>query len=134
MINIIKYVTCCSDETFFDRPMCDADALVFCQIAYFNFNLICEQFVYTNRPKRYKLIDLLSTSISDDLLVYRTLMGKNLIKLINPLKKSNIGLLIDGLYEACQLKNVKIVVALVMALNTFAGGERSMREEIRELK
>ena len=88
MINIIKYVTCCSDETFFDRPMCDADALVFCQIAYFNFNLICEQFVYTNRPKRYKLIDLLSTSISDDLLVYRTLMGKNLIKLISPLKKS----------------------------------------------
>jgi len=51
----------------------------------------------------------------------------------NPLKKSNIGLLIDGLYEACQLKNVKIVVALVMALNTFAGGERGMREEIREL-
>ncbi|MBQ3047447.1 MAG: hypothetical protein IJD48_00330 [Clostridia bacterium] len=51
----------------------------------------------------------------------------------NPLKKSNIGLLIDGLCEACQLKNVKIVVALVMALNTFAGNERSMREEIREL-
>lgn len=61
------------------------------------------------------------------------ILDDKLVYVRNPLKKSNIGLLIDGLYEACQLKNVKIVVALVMALNTFAGGERSMREEIREL-
>lgn len=61
------------------------------------------------------------------------ILDDKLVYVRNPLKKSNIGLLIDGLYEACQLKNVKIVVALVMALNTFAGGERGMREEIREL-
>lgn len=61
------------------------------------------------------------------------ILDDKLVYVRNPLKKSNIGLLIDGLYEACQLKNVKIVVSLVMALNTFAGGERGMREEIREL-
>lgn len=51
----------------------------------------------------------------------------------NPLKKSNITLLIDALYEAYEIKNVKIIVALVMALNNFAGSERSMRGEIKEL-
>lgn len=51
----------------------------------------------------------------------------------NPLKKSNISLLIDALYEAYEIKNVKIIVALVMALNNFAGNERSMRGEIKEL-
>jgi len=51
----------------------------------------------------------------------------------NPLKKSNISLIVDALYEACQLQNVKIIVALVMALNNFAGNERSMKGEIREL-
>lgn len=51
----------------------------------------------------------------------------------NPLKKSNITLLIDALYEAYEIKNVKIIIALVMALNNFAGSERSMRGEIKEL-
>ncbi len=51
----------------------------------------------------------------------------------NPLRKSNIGLLIDALYEACSTQSVKVIVALVMALNTFAGGEKNMRAEIKEL-
>lgn len=63
------------------------------------------------------------TRILDDKLLY----------VRNPLKKSNISLLLDGLVEACEVKSVKIIVALVMSLNNFAGNERSMREEIKEL-
>lgn len=51
----------------------------------------------------------------------------------NPLRKSNIGLLIDALYEACSTQSVKVIVALVMALNTFASSEKSMRAEVKEL-
>ena len=56
-----------------------------------------------------------------------------LILVRNPLKKSNIKLLTDALIESCQNKLVKTIVAIVMSLNHFAGGERSMRSEIREL-
>lgn len=63
------------------------------------------------------------TGIIDDKLLY--------VK--NPLKKSNIELVIDALYEACMHKSVKIVVALVMSLNSIAGNEKHIRQEIREL-
>ena len=63
------------------------------------------------------------TRILDDKLLY----------VRNPLKKSNISLLLDGLMEACEVQSVKIIIALVMALNNFAGNERSMRGEIKEL-
>jgi len=62
------------------------------------------------------------------------ILEDKLICVRNPLKKSNISLLVDGLCEACTLKNVKIIVALIMALNGFAGNEKIMRSEIKELK
>lgn len=61
------------------------------------------------------------------------ILDDKLLYVRNPLKKSNISLLLDALIEACEVKSVKIIVALVMAINNFAGNERSMREEIREL-
>lgn len=70
----------------------------------------------------FKRIGRLSRILEDKLVYVR-----------NPLKKSNITLLLDALYEACEIKNVKIIVAVVMALNTIAGNERSMRAEIKEL-
>ena len=63
------------------------------------------------------------TSILDDKLLY--------IK--NPLKKSNLALIIDALYDGCMHKSVKIVVALVMAINSIAGNEKHIRQEIKEL-
>ena len=70
----------------------------------------------------FKRISRLSRILEDKLVYVR-----------NPLKKSNITLLLDALYESCIIKNVKIIVAVVMALNTIAGNERSMRAEIKEL-
>lgn len=70
----------------------------------------------------FKRIERLSRILEDKLVYVR-----------NPLKKSNITLLLDALYESCEIKNVKIIVAVVMALNTIAGNERSMRAEIKEL-
>lgn len=61
------------------------------------------------------------------------ILEDKLVYVRNPLKKSNISLLLDALFEACEIRNVKIIVALVMALNNIAGNERSMRIEIKEL-
>ena len=61
------------------------------------------------------------------------ILEDKLVYVRNPLKKSNISLLLDALFEACEIRNVKIIVALVMALNNVAGNERSMRIEIKEL-
>jgi len=60
-------------------------------------------------------------------------LDDKLILVKNPLKKSNIKLLTDALIESCQNRLVKTIVAIVMSLNHFAGGERSMRGEIQEL-
>jgi hypothetical protein len=61
------------------------------------------------------------------------ILNDKLVYVRNPLKKSNLSLLLDALFEACEIRNVKIIVALVMALNNIAGNERSMRIEIKEL-
>ena len=61
------------------------------------------------------------------------ILEDKLVYVRNPLKKSNIKLLLDALFEACEIRNVKIIVALVMAINNIAGNERSMRGEIKEL-
>lgn len=61
------------------------------------------------------------------------ILDDKLLYVRNPLKKSNISLLLDALIDACEVKSVKIIVALVMAINNFAGNERSMRGEIKEL-
>ena len=61
------------------------------------------------------------------------ILDDKLLYVRNPLKKSNISLIIDALYEACSIKSVKIVVALVMSLNSIAGNERHIKQEIREL-
>ena len=61
------------------------------------------------------------------------ILEDKLVYVRNPLKKSNISLLLDALFEACEIRNVKIIVALVMSINTIAGNERSMRIEIKEL-
>ena len=66
-------------------------------------------------------------------ILYRSFLEDKLVYVRNPLKKSNISLLLDALFEACEIRNVKIIVALVMALNNIAGNERSMRIEIKEL-
>lgn len=87
-MNIIDYVIKSKNESFLARPFSDADALVFSQIAYYNFNLVSEQFDYSKPSKRYTLFNLLNSDFKDDVLVYRTLMGKNLLKLIKPLKES----------------------------------------------
>lgn len=61
------------------------------------------------------------------------ILEDRLVYIRNPLKKSNIELILDALLEACRVQNVKIIVALVMALNNFAGNDRFMRTEIKEL-
>ncbi len=61
------------------------------------------------------------------------ILEDKLVYVRNPLKKSNISLLLDALFDACEIKNVKIIVALVMAVNSIVGNERSMRLEIKEL-
>ena len=61
------------------------------------------------------------------------ILEDKLVYVRNPLKKSNIGLLLEALLEACYIRNVKIIVAIVMAINNIAGNERSMRGEIKEL-
>lgn len=61
------------------------------------------------------------------------ILEDKLVYVRNPLKKSNIGLLLEALFEACEIRNVKIIVAIVMAINNIAYKERSMRSEIKEL-
>lgn len=92
---------------------------VFAEAAYENQKYREEQ---EEAKLLFKRIERLSRILDDKLVYVR-----------NPLKKSNITLLLDALYEACEIKNLKIIVAVVMALNTIAGNERSMRAEIKEL-
>ncbi len=69
----------------------------------------------------------------DRILRLARILEDKLIFVRNPLKKSNLELILEALYEACEIKNVKIIVALVMALNSFARNDRHLRQEIREL-
>ncbi len=69
----------------------------------------------------------------DRILRLSRILEDKLIFIRNPLKKSNLELILDALFEATQIKNVKIIVALVMALNNFAGNDRHLKQEIREL-
>lgn len=69
----------------------------------------------------------------DRILRLSRILEDKLIFIRNPLKKSNLELILDALLEATQIKNVKIIVALVMALNNFAGNDRHLKQEIREL-
>ena len=61
------------------------------------------------------------------------ILEDKLIFVRNPLKKSNLELILEALFDACEIKNVKIIVALVMALNSFAKNDRHLKQEIREL-
>ncbi len=69
----------------------------------------------------------------DRILRLSRILEDKLIFIRNPLKKSNLELILDALFEATEMKNVKIIVALVMALNNFAGNDRHLKPEIREL-
>lgn len=69
----------------------------------------------------------------DRILRLSRILEDKLIFIRNPLKKSNLELILDALFEATEIKNVKIIVALVMALNNFAGNDRHLKQEIREL-
>ncbi len=48
-------------------------------------------------------------------------------------KRSNIQLLVDAIKEASELQNVKIILALVMALNEIAHWERKIKKELSEI-
>ena len=61
------------------------------------------------------------------------ILDDKLLFVRNPLKKSNIKLLLDAMIESCENYAIRTIVALVMSLNHFAGSERSMRVEIKEL-
>jgi len=61
------------------------------------------------------------------------ILDDKLLLVRNPLKKSNIKLLLDAMMESCENYAIKTIVAIVMSLNHFAGSERSMKQELREL-
>ena len=87
-MNIIDYVNKFGDKTFLEEPFRDSDALVLSQIVYLNFNLICEKFIFNKPEHRYLLKDLLDEKYTNILLVYNSIMEKNLYKFIEPIKKS----------------------------------------------
>ncbi len=74
-------------------------------------------------------IDLLFNSLTRTSMV---LLDKTIL-LKNEYKKSNVEILAEALLEACRLKNIKITVALVMALNDIAGKEKVLKDEVNEI-
>lgn len=87
-MNIIQYVKKIGDKTMLEVPYNDADSLVLCQIVYLNIDLLCEKFIF-NKPKNtYVLKDVLDSKYESDLLVYNSIMEKNLRKFIAPLRES----------------------------------------------
>lgn len=74
-------------------------------------------------------IDLLFGSLLRTSLV---LLDKTIL-IKNELKKSNTELIAEALVEASKIKNIKITVALIMALNDIAGKERVVKEELDKI-
>ena len=78
-MNIIQYVKKYGNKSMLEEPFRDADSLVLTQIVYFNIDLIAEKFIY-NKPKNvYFLKDLLDKKYEDKLLVYNSIVEKQLL-------------------------------------------------------
>ena len=74
-----------------------------------------------------------TTLLFDRLSRMTSIINDKLIFINKPVRRSNIELLVDALKEASQLQNVKIILALVMALNEFAHRERKIKKELDEI-
>ncbi len=61
------------------------------------------------------------------------IIDDKLIFINKPVRRSNIELLVDALKEASRMQNIKIILALVMALNEFAHRERKIKRELDEI-
>lgn len=62
-----------------------------------------------------------------------SIINDKLIFINKPLKRSNLELLVNALQEACKIKNITILIALVMSLNELAYKERKFRKELDEI-
>lgn len=73
------------------------------------------------------------TLLFDRLSRMASIIDDKLIFINKPIRRSNIELLVDALKEASRMQNIKIILALVMALNEFAHKERKIKRELDEI-
>ena len=81
-----------------------------------------EKKVPVNKDELFDELKTLVYEIDD-----RTLFIKNAYK------RGNMRLILRAMEEACNLKNLPIMSALVYSLNEIARGEKSIRENLREV-
>ena len=62
-----------------------------------------------------------------------SIINDKLIFVNKQLRRSNIEILVNALSEACKLRNLTILIAIVMALNEIAYKERKLRKELDEI-
>lgn len=90
----------------------------------------------TSKDKKDKTDE--SSKTEDDLIFDHLLRTINLMKdklknTKDSLKKSNILLLCNALYEACKTRNLTIVSALVMSLGNYCKWMKKIKSEINEI-
>ena len=60
-------------------------------------------------------------------------INDKLIFINKAMRRSNVELLVNALQEACKIKNLTILIAIVMALNEMAYKEKKLRKELDEI-
>lgn len=73
------------------------------------------------------------TLLFDRLIRMANIIGEKSSNIYRAIRRSNIELLVDALKEASELQNIKIILALVMALNEIGHKERKIRKELEEI-
>lgn len=61
------------------------------------------------------------------------IINDKLIFINKAMRRSNVELLVNALQEACKIKNLTILIAIVMALNEMAYKEKKLRKELDEI-
>ena len=61
------------------------------------------------------------------------IINDKLIFINKAMRRSNVELLVNALQEACKIKNLTILIAIVMALNEMAYKEKRLRRELDEI-
>ena len=62
-----------------------------------------------------------------------SIINDKLIFINKAMRRSNVELLVCALQEACKIKNLTILIAIVMALNEMAYKEKKLRKELDEI-
>ncbi len=73
------------------------------------------------------------TLLFDRLIRMANIIGEKSSNIYRAVRRSNIELLVDALKEASELQNIKIILALVMALNEIGHRERKIKKELEEI-